>query len=72
MIEKIRSLTWETYSVLLMIIAYATVVVLTSQVILNTKDMSNSSIIIAYTLLGLFVTGLIKINNANSKSSSKR
>lgn len=72
MIEKIRSLTWETYSVLLMIIAYAAVVVLTSQVILNTKDMSNSSIIIAYTLLGLFVTGLIKINNANSKSSSKR
>ena len=64
MIEKIKSLSWSTYSSLALILSNIFIVYLVSQIVLHTKEMANSKIVISYSILSLFVFILIKLNNA--------
>lgn len=69
MIEKIRRLSWTTYTSVMLIVANIIIVLTASQIVLNTKAMSNDKIMISYLILGLVATGLIKLSNATAKKS---
>lgn len=65
-----RKLNWTTYNSVLLIIANVVIVLATSKIILNTKEMANNTIVISYLLLGLVVLGLIKLSNATTDHDS--
>jgi len=66
MVEKVKNLNWPLYSdiglVLANLIALCSVVIL----VLNTKNLNNSSVIIYYLILGLMAMVLLKLNHAAS------
>lgn len=69
MIEKMRRLSWTTYSSILLIVANILIIFTASQIVLNTKEMSNNKIMISYIILGLVAAGLIKLSNAAASNS---
>ena len=68
--EKLLNLNWSTYNSVLLIIANVLIVLVTSKIVMNTKEMANSELAISYLVLGLVVIGLVKLNNASTSRNS--
>lgn len=66
MVEKVKNLNWPLYSDIGLIFANIATVLALLVLAMNTKTLSNSSILIYYSILGLMVYGLLKLNHAAS------
>ena len=66
MVEKVKNLNWPLYSDIGLVLANVTTILAILILAMNTKALAISSILIYYSILGLMVFGLLKLNHAAS------
>jgi undecaprenyl pyrophosphate phosphatase UppP len=64
MVEKVKNLNWAFYSEVSLVFANILAIFCVAMLALNTKNLTNTTIIVYYLILGLMALVLLKLNHA--------